>query len=162
MTKNILILSVLISLSSLLSAQEGRPTWVSTSVSEIGYTGSSDIGEGLTARGDIDTFSTRVGYTVMNIRNPKYQWFVGTEWQRIGLGITPGTPLPNTLNAFTLKLGNSWKFSDKWTFQGSIKPGLYSDLEDISGGDFNAPLTMRFIYAKSETFQWVFGLAANL
>lgn len=144
-----------------ISAQDARPKYISSSVTEISYTGNSAIGEGLTSRGDIDTLSTRVGYSVMNISKPNYQWSVGGEWNRLAFGTTPGTPVPNTLNSFALTLGNNWKINDRWTLQGNVKPGIYSDLEDLGVGDINAPLSVRAIYAQSQSLQWVIGLSAN-
>ncbi len=159
--KRSLISAVLLLSLSSSYAQDKPSSYQSTSLVEASYTGGSDVKEGLTARGDLDTVMTRVGYKVTNISKPNYQWYVGLEWERWGFGTQAGVPVPNTLNTLELRIGNSWKVSDRWILQADASPGLYSDMEDIDMGDLNAPLSVRAIFLQSRSFQWVAGLSAN-
>ncbi|HEY1107816.1 MAG TPA: DUF6268 family outer membrane beta-barrel protein, partial [Opitutaceae bacterium] len=61
-----------------------------------------------------------------------------------------------------LQLGYNRKLSPQWSLRAELQPGLYSDFEDISGDDFNAPFGLRAVYARSREFQWLFGINVDL
>lgn len=50
----------------------------------------------------------------------------------------------------------------QWSLRTEIDPGIYSDSEDITGADFNAPMGLRAVYARSRELQCVFGLNLDL
>lgn len=127
----------------------------------ISYSTPSDLHIGSVNAGKVDAFHTDVSY-LLNIKtSDTYAWGVGFGWERAGFGLPAAVPLPNTVNALTLNFQNEWRFADQWSLRVDARPGLFSDLEDINGGDFNAPLTVGIAYAQSKTLMWVAAVNAD-
>ncbi len=121
----------------------------------ISYSAPADLNIGTVNAGEMDAFHSDVSYLLRFKTSETYAWGAGFGWERSGFGLPAGVPLPNTVNALTLNFQNDWKFADKWNLRIDVRPGLFSDLEDIDGGDFNAPLTAGLAYSQSETLMWV-------
>lgn len=119
------------------------------------YSAPADLNIGTVNTGEMDAFHTDVSYLLRFKTSETYAWGAGFGWERSGFGLPAGVPLPNTVHALTLKFQNDWKFADQWNLRIDVRPGLFSDLEDIDGGDFNAPLTVGVSYTQSETLMWV-------
>jgi hypothetical protein len=119
------------------------------------YSAPADLSIGDVNAGEMDAFHTDVSYLLRFKTSETYAWGAGFGWERSGFGLPAGVPLPNTVNALTLNFQNDWKFSERWNLRIDVRPGLFSDLEDIDAGDFNAPLTAGLAYSQSETLMWV-------
>jgi len=128
---------------------------------DISFTGSSAIAEGTVSRGDLEHQSFRIdGVRTIGLDRGA-AILVGGSWRRLDFsGAT--FPIPESLTAMALKLGYSRPLNQQWSLRAEIDPGLYSDFEDISGDDFNAPIGLRMVYAASRELQWLFGLNVDL
>lgn len=124
------------------------------------YSAPADLSIGTVNTGEMDAFHSDFSYLLRFKTSDTYAWGAGFAWERSGFGLPAGVPLPNTVNALTLKFQNDWQFADQWNLRIDVRPGLFSDLQDIDGGDFNAPLTIGLAYAQSKTLMWV--AAANV
>lgn len=125
------------------------------------YSAPADLNIGTVNAGEMDAFHTDVSYLMRFKTSETYAWGAGFGWERSGFGLPAGVPLPNTVNALTLNFQNDWKFADKWNLRLDVRPGLFSDLEDINGDDFNAPLLIGISYRQSETLTWVAAMSID-
>jgi len=129
---------------------------------EFAYAGKSDIAEGNRPLGEISTQQTRISAVRTVAIDPRSAWIVGGAWQHFAFSPAAGTPVPDRLSALSLKLGYNRQLDARWSLRTEIDPGLYSDFRDIGGGDFNAPLGVRFIYGASRELQWFVGVNVDL
>jgi hypothetical protein len=128
---------------------------------EPGYRGDFEVGagyapdsghrQGASQLGDVNTFQSRVRYTGTFIGGGDVNWSMGVEWERFGFGFENNSIIPDSLGSVSLPLGVNWRLSSKWSFLGEISPGIYTDFEDISGSDFNAPLIAGLSYAVNDS-----------
>lgn len=124
---------------------------------EVSFAGSADLHEGTVNRGDLRHYAFRLdGVHAVALGNGA-SYLVGGSWRRFEFSDT-SAPIPESLDALTMKLGYSRTLSPQWTLLAEIDPGLYTDFKDISGDDFNAPLGLRAAYAVSRELQWLFGM----
>ena len=137
------------------AAPGGRPDASgSEATTSISYTAPSSIAIGTAALGDVSTVNSQLQYT-FRWGGETHSWRAGLEWDRTGFGLPSGAPLPNTLHALSLNLGHTWQMNDQWSLRTDLRPGVYSDLEDVDGGDFNVPFTVGVSYRQSDTLTWV-------
>ncbi len=128
---------------------------------EFSYSGTSDIGEGTVSLGELQHRSLAVeGVRTIALDNGA-AYLLGGSWRRFDFS-RPTFPIPESLTAIALKLGYSRPLNPQWSLRAEIDPGLYSDFEDISGDDFNAPIGLRVVYGASRELQWLFGLNVDL
>lgn len=124
---------------------------------ELSFAGSSDLREGTINRGDLRHHSFRLdGVHTVPLGNGA-NYLIGASWRRFEFSDS-SAPIPESLDALTMKLGYSRPLSPQWTVLTEIDPGLYTDFKDISGDDFNAPVGLRVAYAVSRELQWLFGM----
>jgi opacity protein-like surface antigen len=66
-------------------------------------------------------------------------WFVrgGAGWAGLYYDFDATDRYPDQLHRISLDIGVGTKLSDQWTAIVSASPGIYSDLEDVSGDDFD-------------------------
>jgi len=136
-----------------MNAAERRNS-LSTSA-EFGISGSGGLSQGTVELGETESLFTRLRIMDTIPVNPSYSWRIGGEWERIGFGLPSGVPLPNTVQSLELKLGNSWRLNRRSLVQFDASPGIYSDFEDVGIGDFNIPISARYIFIQSTNVQWV-------
>lgn len=86
----------------------------------------------------------------------------GLEAERLWLDVPAGAPVPEKLGSVALLLGYRMPVSDQWSATLTLRPGVYSDFEDVSGRDFNLPVLLTATYVQSRELAWVFGLNVNL
>ncbi len=127
----------------------------------ISYSGNGNIKQGNRSLGDADSIHNHVNYVATFRVTEKIHGRAGFDWDRHSFGLPDGTPLPNTLQQTSLRLGFDAELSDKWVMRLEASPGIYSDFQDISGKDFNAPVILGFSYFVNSRLQWVFGLSAD-
>lgn len=129
---------------------------------EVSYAARSDVALGSRELGEIDTLAYRVSFTPAFRVSEDYFWYAGIDFQNLRFDVPDQAPLPESLYGVSLRLGNQWQFAPKWTLHLQVSPGLYSDLEDISWGDFNLPGLAVFEYAPNRDLQWFFGAHVNV
>jgi hypothetical protein len=117
---------------------------------EVVYSAGSRLhGEGRRF-GNLDSLEFHVTYVETLRVNDAFDVLAGADWRRIQSGVPRDAPLPDTLQSAALVLGGNWRVNDRWHARLEVLPGVYSDFEDISGRDFNAPFSAEVSYKFSE------------
>jgi len=156
-----LLLAALFGAASLLRAQtplsprSGATTY--DNVADFSYAGHAAIGEGSRPLGEIDSFQARVGCVSAWPLEPDTTLLAGVGAQWFEFHPPAGSPVPERLGCFSLKLGVNRQLGPAWSLRIEADPGIYSDFAG-NGGDFGAPVALRFVYAASRELQWVFGV----
>jgi hypothetical protein len=104
-----------------------------------GYSAGADIRLGTRELGSLDAARTQLEYKGAFNPGAELSWGAGVAYTRWDFGREAGNPLPANLQSIALPLSVMWRFSEGWQAFGEVSPGLYSDFENISGKDFNAP-----------------------
>ena len=125
-------------------------------------TGSAGIAEGTQALGWMSSARIRVEAVRAHPLGPQSAWLLGAIWQQLDFRPPAGAPIPSELTALALELGYRRQLNPAWTLRLELDPGLYSDLRDLKGGDFNAPGDFRLVRTVSPKFQWVADLTVDL
>jgi hypothetical protein len=128
---------------------------------EMSYTGESSLVQGHTRLGDLSTWQYRVGYLGTLPSGEAWQWRLGFDWQRFDFNAPESSAVPDTMQVTALKIGASWKVADRWSLLAEADPGFYSDFEDLSGRDINAPAGIRATFSPNPNLDWVFGVQIN-
>ena len=129
---------------------------------EVSYSLPSAISRGSTRLGDIDALHARAGWIGTIRTGESYAWLTGIEWRGSSFDSPAGAPIPEDVHSLALKLGSEWQFADRWMTRFEVDPGLYSDFEDLSGDDFNAPFAVRLTYSPGTNLTWVLGLGVDV
>jgi hypothetical protein len=117
------------------------------------YSFPSTIRQGDTRLGDLDTLELRATYIHSPRLNENFRWLVGADWYRQQADVPAGAPIPDTLQSVAAVLGFDWRPADHWRARLEIFPGVFSDFDDISGKDVNAPFTAEVSYEFSPRLQ---------
>lgn len=128
---------------------------------ETSYSGESSIKGGGSALGDISTSYHSASYVYSWQYSERFGLEVGAVAQRFNFDAPNNSIVPDRLGSVALRVGQSWKISDEWTARFEVQPGFYSDFEDISSGDLNAPIGLGVIYAPNPELQFIGGLVIN-
>lgn len=128
---------------------------------ELGYSGGGDISRGTLGLGETDATFTRIRHVQSFPVTRKFSLRAGGEWERIGFGVPTRAEIPNTVHSVQLHLGSSWFIGKKSLLQLETDPGIYSDFADVDLGDFNSPVSARYIHMQSTNFQWVVAAIHN-
>jgi hypothetical protein len=124
---------------------------------DVSFTSRSDLTEGSVVRGNINTADLRFG-ALRTFELPNNgAAFVGGEWRQFTFAPS-GAPVPDRLIGAAVKLGYRRELAPQWSVRGEIAPGIYSDFDEITARDLNAPLDLRCVYAGSPAVQWLAGL----
>jgi hypothetical protein len=118
---------------------------------ETTYSFKSAVHEGSVSPGDIDSLHFHAGYVEVLKLSEDFNWLVGVDWRRFQFSVPAGAPIPTTLQSTALVIGGEWRVTDRWRARLEVLPGVYSDFEDITGEDLNAPFTIEVSYAISDT-----------
>jgi len=97
--------------------------------------------------GELDTAIFQATYIESVKQSERFRWLLGGQWQRVQASVPSGVPLPDTLQSAAAVIGFDWFFHDRWRARLEVFPGVYSDFQDISGDDFNAPFYFEVSYA---------------
>jgi hypothetical protein len=131
-------------------------------VIEFSCAGSAGIAEGTRALGRISGSEARVAAVRTHTLDTQSAWLLGASWQRLDFCPPAGAPIPSELTVLALKLGYSRQLDPAWALRLDIDPGLYSDLHDLGGGDFNAPFGLRLVRTVNRELQWLIALDVDL
>src|SRR5687768_956031 len=105
---------------------------------EFSVTGRSEIAEGSRRLGEIRHHFTLVEGAALIPLERKATLLAGLSMRRFDFSGSQAD-VPGSLTALAFKLGYARTLTSRWSLRAEIDPGLYSDFEDISGDDFNAP-----------------------
>jgi hypothetical protein len=128
---------------------------------QYGYVGDATTrGAGLNA-GSVDEHNAYVKYVVSPQINKNLLLRFGCEWDRLTFGVPDGAPVPHVLQQATAVLGLDYQVADQWLARLEVEPGIYSDFQDISWRDFDAPVILAGIYLADADLQYMFGLRVD-
>lgn len=130
--------------------------------SEISYVAPSALTLGNTALGDVDTLSAQVTYQSTIRQTDAWSWILGFDLQGTWFEAPAQAPIPEALYETSLRIGGTWTIGDDWSLQTLLSPGLYSDLEDVDGGDFNLPGLVLAFWQATERLQLIGGAGVNV
>jgi len=140
-----------------MSPRAGATTW--EHLAEVSYAGRAAIAQGTRPLGEISSRQLRFSTVYAQPLSQQTTFLAGLGWQRLEFSPPAGSPVPDHLGSVALKLGCNHQFTPQWSGRLEIDPGLYSDFAGgTSGGDFNAPMALRLIYAASRDVQWAGGV----
>jgi hypothetical protein len=124
---------------------------------EFTATARSDIAEGSRGLGEILHHHTLVEGVRTLPLGAESSLLIGATLKRFDFSGSRAD-VPESLTGLALKLGYARTLSPRWSLRAEIDPGVYSDFEEVSGDDFNAPFGLRALYAASRELQWGFAL----
>lgn len=129
--------------------------------SEFSYVAPSPLSLGGTEFGDVDTLSARVSWQSTFGLNECWSGIAGFNLHGTWFNVPGAAPIPDSLYETSVRVGGVWRMNEDWTFQGLLSPGLYSDLEDIDGGDFNVPGLLLAFWQLNDRLQLIAGASFN-
>jgi hypothetical protein len=86
---------------------------------------------------------------------------MGGAWERYSFGTPADSPLPNTLQSTAAVMGLDFQMASEWLVRFEVQPGVYSDFQDLSLDDVNAPVTLGASYLYDKDLQIVFGISVD-
>lgn len=120
---------------------------------EFSHSADGGLRRGGALMGDMDASWLRAGWSAGFAASPDYQWSVGLQWDHVRFDVPGGAPMPEDIYGLALRLGSNWRLGERWNLRSEARPGLYTDFEDISGGDFNVPFTVALGYTVNPDLQ---------
>lgn len=99
--------------------------------------------------GDLDTWQFHATYVETFPANEHLNVLLGADWRRVQAGVPTGAPIPKTLQSASFVVGAAWQFNQQWESRFEVLPGVYSDFEDFSSDDINAPFSIEVNYRAS-------------
>jgi hypothetical protein len=124
------------------------------------YVGEAGVSSGRRHVNDFDESDTIVRF----ILTPRVKLGVlrlGAEWERFSFGFPDNTPLPNTLQSFSLVLGLDTQLSDSILFRFEAEPGLYGT-NNLGIEQFNVPFIAGGTYIYNSNLQIVLGVSVDV
>lgn len=133
----------------------------SESAIKFEYVGAAraDFGEGRQARFAQSYWQLRHVVTRRTLR--AFLLRLGLEYQRWNNHGPEDLPVPGSLNVVDAQVGMDFRWSRKDMLHVMVRPGLYSDFHDTTGGDLNMPIEIAYTRVPSNRFQWALGLSIN-
>lgn len=135
---------------------------IQTSYAEFSYVLPSSVSGPGGNLGDADTLAFQVSHQVTVPFSPTWSGIGGVEWRGTWFDAPSAAPIPESLHEISLRLGALWRFSDRASAQLLLSPGLYSDMRDIHGGDFNAPALLLAFWQLNDQLQLIGGASVNV
>ncbi len=138
-----------------------RPALIDTFASSYSYSGAGDFKRGATTIEGISisrfefSASGRVPIAEGTLFNP------GVAYSHTTIETPDNSPLPKSVQEFSVNLGFRGLFSKEWAYLVGLRPGLYGDFEKIGSDSFNAPLFLAMFYVRNPSLTWIFGVTAN-
>ncbi len=129
---------------------------------EFGQSTDSALNRGNTVLGDFDASWLRASYAANFRTSEAYSWSVGLQWDHARFDAPAGAPVPEDIYGLALRLGSTWQMGERWSLRSDLRPGLYTDFEDISGGDLNVPFTVALGYDVNPDLQVVFAVNVDV
>lgn len=114
---------------------------------EVTYSVASSLRENGRDLGDTDALTFHVGYIEDIRQTESLEWLLGVDWRRTQASVPDGVAVPNTLQSAAVVFGFDARVLDSFRVRLEVLPGIYSDFQDISGEDANAPLAFEASYS---------------
>lgn len=121
----------------------------------------SNLNVGDTNLGEMAADLARVTYTAVFRPNKEYQWGLGVQWDYATFDLPASTPAPDEMHGLALRFTSNWQLAEGWNLRTELRPGLYTDFEDLSGDDFNVPFTIALGYDISPTLSVALAINAD-
>ncbi|MDQ5977998.1 MAG: hypothetical protein QG602_970 [Verrucomicrobiota bacterium] len=121
----------------------------------------SDLTRGGIAAGEVGVSAWTTTWRSAAALSPATRLSYGFNWEHIHFDRAVTVAVPDTLQEFSAVLGASHRLNQTWLLTGTIRPGLYGDLEGDKGDAFNAPLLLLATWVRSPELAWAFGVRAD-
>ena len=128
---------------------------------EYGFVGGASTHKGRTGYGGISEQNSDIKYVCSPQVTKDLLLRIGFEWERFEFGAPGRALVPETLQHVNAIVGLDYQINEQWLLRSELLPGVYSDFEDISARDFNAPLIIGAAYLVDERLQWFLGLRVD-
>jgi hypothetical protein len=112
--------------------------------------------------GSVEEWTTNIRYAISPPITQRFVLQLGVDWQRSDFRVPDNAPLPKTLQQASAIVGVDCQLTDQWLLRAALQPGIYSDFEDVSWRDVNAPFLLTAACVVDADFQWFAGLHVNL
>jgi hypothetical protein len=87
--------------------------------------------------------------------------FIGTEIKRHDISASAGTPLPDTLQSWTLNAAYLKPLNREWSVFVATKPGIFNDDSKASSDALNMPISVFARYSTRPELAWTFGVIGD-
>ncbi|MBL9169062.1 MAG: hypothetical protein JNN07_15080 [Verrucomicrobiales bacterium] len=139
-----------------LAAQPASESPFSSAVTlEGSYSAASDVVAGSAVVGEVETVHSKLDWLGTWRSSESFSWLTGAKWGRFGFDAPAGALIPDDVHSIALLVGAEWKFREGWFTRLEVEPGVYTDGEDFSSDDLNAPVALRLGYSPHERLTWV-------
>jgi len=142
--------------------QDGNTAVRWTYSADVSHSFDSSLERGSSEFGDFNATLHRGQVTALIPWRETQSWSVGPLWEFGHFNAGSSAPVPEDVYSAALRLGYGAQFKEHWSFRAEIRPGLYSDFEDISFDDFNAPVLLTLTYQVNPRLLLALGLNVNL
>jgi opacity protein-like surface antigen len=140
-----------------------RPTSISWVIdAESWFVGGARVRGGGSQTGSFDELGTTLRGVISPQIGQDLLLRLGAEWQRLAFGVTDQAMVPSELHKVNALIGLDYQLNDEWLLRADLKPGIYSDFEDVSWRDVDAPLLIGGLYLVNADLQWLFGVRIDL
>jgi len=144
----VLLLSVAPTRSETLPEQDVDNDWFRAwPPAGVTFSFPSTLNRGDAPLGDLDTLELQAVYIHSLKFRERFDWLLGVQGYRLQAGVPSDAPVPNTLQSAAAVLGFDARFAESWRVRLEAMPGAYSDFHDLSGDDFNVPLSLDVSYS---------------
>jgi len=93
--------------------------------------------------------------------NPNLLLRLGVEWQRLAFNVPDPVAVPSVLQKVIAIIGVDYQLTDHWLLRADVQPGIYSDFQNISWRDVDAPMVLGAAYLVNANLQWLFGVRVD-
>jgi hypothetical protein len=108
--------------------------------------------------GSMDEWSTDLKWVISPQVSKKLLLRFGAEWQRLSFGTPDRAALPDVLQKVNALIGLDYQLNEQWLLRADFQPGIYSDFQEVSWRDVDAPMLLGAAYLANADLQWFFGL----
>ena len=129
---------------------------------DFDYIGGATTHAGGDKVGSMEELNADFRYVMSPQVSKRFVLRLGGEWQRSSLGVPHNTPLPDTLQELSAIVGTDCQLTDHWLLHAEVQPGFYSDFDDLTWRDVDAPFVLSAAYIANADFQWFAGLRVDL
>ena len=85
----------------------------------------------------------------------------GVEWQLFSFMPPRASAIPASLQQASAVIGFDYQLAEQWLMRVELQPGMYGDLKQLSGRQFDTPLLLGFVYLVDADLQWFVGLRVD-
>lgn len=138
-----------------------RPALLASVDVTTSFSSEEEIARGATLLGELAVQHFAVSASGRTPLSAETNLLYGAAYSVHVLDASTALPLPDRLAELSLNVGVRHQLNPQWTVSVFLRPGFYSDFEDLDGKSFNVPLLALASYGQSRDLIWSFGLSAN-